>query len=78
MERVTSKVIRDGSVEAVQWAPPRIDADARRVFGLDAGDEVISKDGSPCTVRVIPTNEDLMIARHTGALLFRGREGEGK
>jgi acetate kinase len=32
--------------------------------------EVISTPDSSCTVRVIPTNEDLMIARHTRALLF--------
>jgi acetate kinase len=32
--------------------------------------EVISTLGSGCTVRVIPTNEDLMIARHTRTLLF--------
>jgi acetate kinase len=32
--------------------------------------EVISTPQSPCTVRVIPTNEDLMIARHTRTLLF--------
>jgi acetate kinase len=31
--------------------------------------EVISTPGSACTVRVIPTNEDLMIARHTRKLL---------
>jgi acetate kinase len=31
--------------------------------------DVISTPGSPCTVRVIPTNEDLMIARHTRTLL---------
>jgi acetate kinase len=31
---------------------------------------VISTSGSACTVRVIPTNEDLMIARHTRTLLF--------
>lgn len=30
----------------------------------------ISTPNSVCTVRVIPTNEDLMIARHTRALLF--------
>jgi acetate kinase len=30
----------------------------------------ISKAGAPCTVRVIPTQEDLMIARHTRALIF--------
>jgi acetate kinase len=32
--------------------------------------DTISTVGSPCTVRVIPTNEDLMIARHTRALIF--------
>jgi acetate kinase len=32
--------------------------------------EVISTPGSACTVRVTPTNEDLMIARHTCMLLF--------
>jgi acetate kinase len=32
--------------------------------------DVISAEGSSCTVRVIPTNEDLMIVRHTSALLF--------
>ncbi len=31
--------------------------------------DVISTSGSACTVRVIPTNEDLMIARHTRTLL---------
>ncbi|MBI3993785.1 MAG: acetate/propionate family kinase [Candidatus Lambdaproteobacteria bacterium] len=34
----------------------------------------ISTAGSPCTVRVIPTDEDLMIARHTRALIF-GTQG---
>ena len=32
--------------------------------------EIISVDGSSCTVQVIPTNEDLVIARHTRSLLF--------
>ena len=31
--------------------------------------DVISTPGSACTVRVIPANEDLMIARHTRTLL---------
>jgi acetate kinase len=31
--------------------------------------ETISARHSACTVRVIPTNEDLMIARHTRAVL---------
>ncbi len=31
----------------------------------------VSADGSPCTVRVIPTNEELMIARHTWRVMAR-------
>jgi acetate kinase len=37
---------------------------------------VISTDQSPCVVRVIPTNEDLMIARHTKRMLFLEGNGE--
>lgn len=33
--------------------------------------DIISLRGSPCTVRVIPTNEDLIIARHTLKLISR-------
>jgi acetate kinase len=36
---------------------------------------IISTTGSPCTVRVIPTNEGLMIARHTRTLLFPSNKG---
>jgi acetate kinase len=43
----------------------RLDAD-RNVANAD----VISCAGTGCVVRVIPTNEDLMIARHTRALLL--------
>jgi len=39
-------------------------------------DPVISADGSACTVRVVPTNEELMIARHTRAVLARRRDLE--
>ena len=42
----------------------------------DANKEIISTNNSPCTVRVIHTNEDLMIARHTRALLLKERQGE--
>ncbi len=38
--------------------------------------DIISMDNGPCTVRVIHTNEDLMIARHTRDLLFRDGQGE--
>jgi acetate kinase len=42
----------------------------------DADEAVISSNDSRCIVRVIPTNEDLMIARHTQRLLFSDTEGE--
>jgi acetate kinase len=42
----------------------------------DANAEIISTNKSSCTVRVISTNEDLMIARHTRALLLKGCQGE--
>jgi acetate kinase len=36
-----------------------------------AGAAVVSADDSPVTVRVLRTDEDLMIARHTCALVCR-------
>ena len=39
----------------------------------DADADTISADDCRCLVRVIPTNEDLMIARHTYELVFSGR-----
>jgi acetate kinase len=38
--------------------------------------DIISMQNSPCSVRVIHTNEDLMIARHTRDLLFSNKQGE--
>ncbi len=37
----------------------------------DAHADTISSPGSSCIVRIIPTNEDLMIARHTSRLIFK-------
>jgi acetate kinase len=42
----------------------------------DAHADIISTNDSPCCVRVIPTNEDLMIARHTRALLLESKQGD--
>ena len=42
----------------------------------DADIGIIFMDKSPCTVRVIPINEELMIVRHTRVLLFKSRQGE--
>jgi acetate kinase len=43
--------------------------------GNDANAGIISTNTSPCSVRVIPTNEDRMIARHTRALLLNSSQG---
>ena len=40
--------------------------------------DTISTSDSPCTVRVIPTNEDLMIARHTRSLIFPSMKEPGE
>jgi acetate kinase len=37
----------------------------------EANAAVISRDGSPATVRVMKTDEELMIARHTYNLLHK-------
>ncbi len=36
----------------------------------DSSDDTISSAGSKCRVRIIPTNENLMVARHTARLVF--------
>ncbi len=63
---------------------PTIRADACATLGhlgieLDparngAGLEVISTDGSPCEVRVVATDEELVIARHARACVDRPRD----
>jgi acetate kinase len=45
-------------------------------YGFHGLSEIISKKNSTCTVRVIPTNEDLMIARHTRALFQKATKEE--
>ncbi len=42
----------------------------------DAHAGIISLDDTPCIVRVVRTNEDLLIARHTRELLFGGAKGK--
>jgi acetate kinase len=50
-----------------KWLGLTLNADANR-----RGDAVISAPDSVVTVRVIPTNEELMVARHTASLTLRG------
>jgi acetate kinase len=38
----------------------------------NAQEDVISSEQSTCQVRVMATNEELMIARHTRAAIFSG------
>ena len=39
--------------------------------------ETISAPAGSCTVKVVPTNEDVMIARHTYSLVFGGAADAG-
>ena len=59
-----SPEIRSRIGEACRWLGVEIDAEANR-----AGKSRISVSGSRVSAWVIPTNEELIIARHTGALL---------
>jgi acetate kinase len=56
--------IRSAIGERLDWLGVRIDAAAN-----DAARELISGDDSAADVFVIPTNEELMIARHCAAVL---------
>jgi len=42
----------------------------------DSHSDIISATPGQCTVRVIPTNEDIMIARHTQEVLFKTDKGK--
>jgi acetate kinase len=59
-----SPEIRRRIAEASAWLGVELDADANQT-----GKSRISRDGSRVPVYVIPTNEELIIARHTGSLL---------
>lgn len=63
--------VREMICRNLEYLGIRIDP-ARNVAHAD----VTSTGGSVCTVRVIPTNEDLMIARHTRTQLLKSGEGE--
>ena len=59
-----SAEIRRRICEASAWVGIELDSHAN-----DAGGPCISKQGSRVSAWTIPTNEELMIARHTSALL---------
>jgi len=60
--------VREGVCRASEWLGITLDADANTADGPR-----ISRDDSPVPVFVIPTDEDLMIARHT-AHLFKEKK----
>jgi len=68
--------VRARVAQRIAWLGATLDTDANA-----AGKPVISERGSRVVLRVIATNEELMIARHTVALLSDeiakrpGREG---
>jgi acetate kinase len=55
--------------EGLEFLGIRLDAERN-----DGNAAVISRDDSPVTVRVMKTNEDLMIARHTYAVITANRQ----
>jgi acetate kinase len=59
--------VRARVCETLAWCGVRLD-DARNI----AHAPVISSPGAPVTVRIVPTNEELMIARHMRSLLQDG------
>jgi acetate kinase len=61
-------VVRARICEGLEFLGIRIDPERNA-----ANAPIISRDGSRVTVRVIPTDEDRMLARHTRQLLPAGR-----
>jgi acetate kinase len=59
--------IRRTVCERLAWCGVTVD-DSRNT--VDA--PVISRADAPVTVRIVPTNEELMLVRHTRALLQQG------
>jgi acetate kinase len=62
---IRQRICADMAFLGIQLEPRRNEAHAA----------IISRDGSPVTVRVMKTNEDLMIARHTYRLIAGTKKG---
>jgi acetate kinase len=65
-----SPIIRARIAETLAWLGAALDPAAN-----DSGQTVISKAGSKIGLYVVPTDEELMIARHTVALLKQSASG---
>ncbi len=59
-----SAIVRGRIAETLAWLGAELDPAAN-----EAGQAIISRSGSKVGLYVIPTDEELMIARHTVALL---------
>jgi acetate kinase len=68
-----SAEVRARVVERLGWLGAELDAAANAVHAT-----VVSAPGSRLKVLVIPTDEELMIARHTLALVRGSRAGGGR
>jgi acetate kinase len=62
--------VREAVLTPMGWMGVAVDRDRNRSNG-----PVISSDVSAVRVFVIPTNEELMIARHTARILARRKAG---
>ena len=61
-----SRRVREGVLSRMEWAGIRLDADRNQSV---AGECRISRDDSTVDVWVVPTNEELVVARQAAALL---------
>ena len=64
-----SPKIRQMICENLSWMGIRLDENKNKT---NKGDGLISEDASPVEIRVIPTNEELLIARDTVRLIYTG------
>jgi len=60
--------VREAALRDMEWMGVHLDAKANR-----ANAQIISAKGSPTTVFVIPTNEELMLAEHTVSIAGVGK-----
>jgi acetate kinase len=65
--------VRRQVCESLAWCAVTLD-DSRN----DAGRAIISSPGAPVTVQIVPTNEELMIVRHTLRLLNQGGDHDDR
>ena len=58
--------LRESVMKGMEWMGAKLDVEKNKVRGKEA---VISTDDSKVTICVIPTNEEIMIARDTKELV---------